>query len=100
RDVEVTDKRSLARERGHNRGADAGASTRDNHSFPPQARVDRGMTLDRDIFHWPSRPRAARFLMSADNPKVHGGAASHVVTLFSRTPRRSLKTRTRSPGLC
>src|SRR5689334_6221165 len=45
-----------------------------------------GPGLDRDIFHLPSRPRAARFLMSADNPKVHGGAASHVVTLFSRTP--------------
>src|SRR6185437_15969006 len=109
RDVQKTDGRALARVGGNDRGADPGSSSGDNHSFAPQARVDCGVRLQRGIVHStlflvdspePSRPRAARFRMSADNPKVHGGAASHVVTLFSRIPSRSLNTRTTSPCLC
>src|SRR5262249_39584236 len=48
----------------------------------------------------PSKPRTARLRMSADIPDFHGGAFSQVVTLFSRVPSLSLKTRTTPAVLC
>ena len=49
--------------------------------------------------HVQRRPRAARFRIRSPTPKSHGGAASDITTLFSRTPSFGAEMRTRSPTL-
>src|SRR3546814_5177048 len=70
---------------------DPAAAAADEDALALQARIDGAVHA--------SRPRLARFAISAESPKLQGSASFDVTTRFTSLPRRGVEMATLSPTL-